>query len=161
LSVRAVLLDLDDTLLVEKAANEDARLAVCAIASERYGVEVRSLCDAVKAHAGALWCASPTIDYCRRIGLSSSEGLWCRFLGRDRNTRRLHAWAPTYRKEAWHLALADHGVRDRPFAAALAERFPKERRSRQMLLPRARETLLALRQRYTLVPLTNGASVVG
>lgn len=156
--MRAVLLDLDDTLLIEKAANEDARLAVCTIASERYGVEVRSLCDAVKAHAGALWRASPTIDYCRRIGLSSSEGLWCRFLGRDRNTRRLHAWAPTYRTDAWHLALADHGVRDRPFAGTLGQRFLDERRSRHALLPHARETLLALRQRYTLVLLTNGAS---
>lgn len=156
--MRAVLLDLDDTLLVEKAANEDARLAVCTIASERYGVEVRSLCDAVKAHAGALWRASPTSAYCRRIGLSSSEALWCRFLGRDRNTRRLHAWAPTYRTEAWHLALADHGVRDRRFAGMLAQRFLDERRSRHVLLPHACETLVALRQRYKLVLLTNGAS---
>jgi putative hydrolase of the HAD superfamily len=160
LGVRAVLLDLDDTLLVEKAANEDARLAVCAIASERYGVEVRSLCGAVKAHAGALWraSASSTIDYCRRIGLSSSEALWCRFLGHDRNTRRLHAWAPAYRTEAWHWALADLGVRDRRFAGMLARGFPDERRSRHVLLPHARETLLALRQRYKLVLLTNGAS---
>jgi putative hydrolase of the HAD superfamily len=156
--MRAVLLDLDDTLLVERAANEDARRAACELAAERYGVDARSLRDAVKTRAGILWRASPTIHYCRRIGLSSSEGLWCRFLGSTPQITRLRNWAPRYRTDAWHFALTDHGVRDRQLAGMLAERFLEERRSRHILLPYAREALSALEERYRLVLVTNGAS---
>jgi putative hydrolase of the HAD superfamily len=47
------------------------------------------------------------------------EGLWCRFEGEGSDVRALREWSPTYRREAWRLALADQGVDD----AGLAEEF--------------------------------------
>ena len=114
--ITAVLFDLDETLVMEQASNEAAFLATCELARRRYGIDPQALTQSVRQRARELWRASPTIDYCLSIGISSWEGLWARFLGDDPGLRALREWAPAYRLEAWSGALADHRVHD----AALA-----------------------------------------
>ncbi len=111
----------------------------------------------MRRHARSLWRASPTIAYCRAIGISSWEGLWARFLGGDPNLKILREWAPTYRREAWSRALAEYGVCDVPFAEQLAAGFQEERRARHIVFPDAEAALKDLRETRRLALVTNGA----
>ena len=155
--IKAILFDLDDTLIVEEALAEEAFLAACGLAREKYGVDPAALHESVRSNARRIWQAAPTIGYCRIIGISSWEGLWARFLGDDSNLEALRAWAPDYRREAWSAALAEHGVDDTPFAEQLGETFPKERRARHVVFPDAEDALRELRNKYKLGLITNGA----
>lgn len=157
MAIAAVLFDLDDTLVEEQPAAEAAFLATCALARERYGIDPAALHQSVRDHARRLWYESPTIGYCRDIGISSWEGLWGRFLGDDPSLQALRAWTPTYRRESWAAALADQGVADTAFAERLAAAFQDERRSRHILFPEVEDTLSDLRSFCRLALVTNGA----
>ena len=148
---------MDDTLVVEGAAADAAFLATCERAYEKHGIDPEALHQSVRYHARQLWRASTTITYCRAIGISSWEGLWARFLGSDPNLKRLCAWAPTYRREAWFRALADHGVNDLSFAEELSATFLLERRTRHTLFSDVEDSLTHLRGIYQLALVTNGA----
>ena len=72
--------------------------------------------------------------------------------------RWLRAWAPTYRREAWRLALAEQGVEDAALAEELGERFARERRARHETFADAAGALAALAGDYELALVTNGAA---
>ena len=97
-------------------------------------------------------------DHCLRVGISSSEGLWCRFEADRHSIRWLREWAPTYRRESWRLALADQGVDDNALATALGERFADERRARHAVFADVGAALRQLHGEWRLGVLTNGAS---
>jgi putative hydrolase of the HAD superfamily len=149
----ALLFDLDDTLVLEEPA---AVAAFEATARSGPGIDAARLALDVRAHARALWRAEPTYPYCLRVGISSSEGLWCRFEGEAADVRALRAWAPSYRREAWRLALAGQGVEDVALAEELGERFGVERRARHHTFADVDAVLAALDRPLALV--TNGAS---
>ena len=155
--IKHIIFDLDDTLVVEVASAEAAFLATCENAHKQYGVDPKALHQAVRLHAGQLWRASATITYCRSIGISSWEGLWARFLGDDPNLKLLRTWAPTYRRETWFRALADHGVSDLSFAEQLSDIFLFERRARHVMFPDVKPNLKNFREIYQLALVTNGA----
>lgn len=157
MAIRSILFDLDDTLVVEGVSADAAFLATCERAHEKHGINTEALHQSVRYHARELWRASPTITYCRAIGISSWEGLWARFLGNDPNLKRLRAWAPTYRREAWFRALADYGVSDSSFAEQLAAIFLSERRARHVVFPDVEDNLANLKKVYQLALVTNGA----
>ena len=79
------------------------------------------------------------------------------FIGSDPNLKRLRAWAPTYRRESWFRALADHGVSDLSFAEQLSGIFLVERRERHVLFCDTENSLTNLRKDYQLALVTNGA----
>lgn len=108
--------------------------------------------------ARELWWAAPTHPYCRRIGISSWEGLWCRFEGDDPPVTALRAWAPTYRRGTWRAALADQGIRDDTLADELGEAFGVERRRRHETFADAIAALAVSRRSHRLGLVTNGAS---
>jgi putative hydrolase of the HAD superfamily len=155
---RAILFDLDDTLVVEEPAAVAAFSATAAWAAARAEVEPVRLARDARARARELWYAAPTHPFCKSVGISSWEGLWCRYEGDGEDLRALRAWAPEYRREAWRLALADQGVDDAELAAALGERFGVERRMRHETFDDAAPTLDALRDGHAFVLVTNGAS---
>lgn len=158
MAIEAILFDFDDTLVVEEASAEEAFLAACERARDEYGIEPARLCTAVRENARRIWQAAPTIPYCRRIGISSWEGLWARFLGDNSDLEALRKWAPTYRREAWSSGLAEFGVDDPEFAEKLANLFRKERRSRHIVFPDTEPVLKNLVDTYRLGLITNGAS---
>jgi putative hydrolase of the HAD superfamily len=120
------------------------------------GVDAGRLARDVRTHARALWRAAPWHPYCDRIGISSSEALWCRFEGEAAEIRALQAWAPAYRRDAWAGALAEQGVSDVALAEALGERFGVERRARHHTFEDVAAVLATLELPMALV--TNGAS---
>lgn len=154
---RAVLFDLDDTLVVEVASADAAFLAACRLAQARCGLDPVVLAQAVRRHAGELWRAGPHVTYCRAIGISSWEGLWASFAGDETPLPALRVWAAGYRVQAWVRARDQCGVQQDSLADELAATFQRERRGRHVLYPDVVPTLAALRdRRCRLAVVTNG-----
>jgi putative hydrolase of the HAD superfamily len=158
--MKVALLDLDETLIEEHSAAVAAFEATAAFAetTDHRLTDRVGLVTAARAHARALWSCAPTYDYCLRIGISSTEGLWCRFEGDDVATEALHRWSPTYRRATWAKALEEQGVHDCALADALAERFAAERRARHRVFADVAPALAELRKHYALGLVTNGPS---
>jgi len=154
----ALLFDLDETLMVEEAAASASFAAVAEFAATTRDIDARRLAVAARDHARQLWYESPTIEYCLRIGISSWEGLWCRYEGDGPEVRSLRDWAPAYRQETWRLALSDQGTDDPRLAAELGDRFGAERRARHELFEDAAESLANLRRGHSMALVTNGAT---
>lgn len=154
---RAVLFDLDETLMVEEPAAKAAFEATSQLAAARCGIDPRALATGALSRARELWYAAPTHEYCMRVGISSWEGLWCRFEGDGADVCALREWSPTYRREAWRLTLADQGVDDVQLAEELGERFGAERRARHQVFEDAAGALSQLEESHSLALVTNGA----
>jgi putative hydrolase of the HAD superfamily len=154
---RALLFDLDDTLVVEEPAAAAAFLATAEVAVARHRVQADRLALAARERARELWYATPANPYCLRVGISSWEGLWCRFEGEQPDVRWLREWSPRYRREAWSLALADQGVDDPVLAEELGERYGRERRARHDRFADVPACLDELRDSHKLALITNGA----
>lgn len=157
-SVKAILFDLDETLILEKPIAIRALEQIGERAKAAARVHPSELRERVLERAGELWRSTPVIDYCRRVGISSWEGLWCEFAGEDENLVWLREWAPTYRFEAWSRALQDLGVDDERLARILADEFVETRTGLFEHFPETTEILDVLQGTVRLVLATNGAS---
>lgn len=144
--------------MVEEPAAVAAFQATALHAATVHELDAGMLALAARARARELWYAAPTHSYCKGVGISSWEGLWCRYEGDSAELSTLRAWAPTYRRRAWALALADQGVDDVDLASELGERFTRERRRLHQVFADAKPVLASLSGTYTLGVLTNGAS---
>jgi len=153
--LRAIFFDLDETLVLEEASVHGALDAACQI--EAAQINSRELREAILKHGRELWRAGPEIEYGRRLGISSWEGLHGDFSGDGPNLKRLREWAGSFGRNAWSAALADFGVRDADLAARLDCRFRIERSKRHIAYPDAAATLRQLRTRFKLGLVTNGA----
>lgn len=154
----AVLFDLDETLVVEEPAAVAAFEATARFAASRCEVDAVALAVAARSRARETWRSAARHPYCLRVGISSWEGLWCRFEGDDPDTSWLREWVPKYRRDAWKLALAQQGAEDLGLAEELGARFGMERRARHEVFGDAAPVLTALRDTYALGLVTNGAS---
>lgn len=156
--VRAIIFDLDETLIRDDDATQAALRATAALAEPR-GAQAETLAQAAFLRAMDGWRRAPGRDYFASIGISAGECLWGRFIGEDERLRPIARWAVDYQLETWRLALADNGLTDEVLAATLAERFRVERRARRdWLFAETRAVLDQLRGAYPLALLTNGAS---
>lgn len=156
--IRAILFDLDETLMEEGGSDRVAGLVTAEFASARVGVEPASLYTALVMRSGEMWRAGPAFEYCRKIGISPAEGLWGGFGGAGDGLATLREWVPRYRVDAWTRALGDLAVSDSAFASDLAGMFVRERHARHVVYPEALNVLETLVQKYPLALVTNGAS---
>ncbi len=155
--IRVVFFDLDETLVTDSAATQDALRATAALAASR-GLDAETLARAIWLRAGDAWARSPFQDYFQEFGISAGECLWGRFIGEDPRLRPIGAWAVQYQLGCWSAALGDLGVSDDVLAATLTERYRSERRARHSwLFPDSRAILDQLRPSYSLALITNGA----
>lgn len=152
---KAIIFDLDDTLIPDHGAVEEAVLATCGRARER--VDPAALAESVWRQARALWRAGPMIDHCQDLGLASWEGLQGTFEGDEPKLTELRKWVmSSYRSVVWTSALAEHGVRDEGLVEELSAAFPEERRARYVPYKDVVAALDDLRQDHALAMLTNG-----
>ena len=155
--INALIFDLDDTLVIEEASAEASFIETGELAQARYGLDPRELHATLRKVCRELWYASPWHPFCKRVGISSWEGLWAEFIGADPNLKELRHWAPVYRFESWQSALRCSGIEDRQLAVELAETFPRLRRQKHIVYPDAIPVLKELSRIYSLGLLTNGA----
>jgi len=158
--IKTVLLDLDDTLVIDEAAVEAALRGACVHAHLRYHVDADDFYVVVRRRMRELWYSSPAIDYCRALGIASWEGLRSGFEGDSPELAALREWTPAYRKNVWRLALADMRIRDIAFADVLHKIYLKERRRPPVFFPETEAVLNGIKREYKLGLVTNGPADV-
>ncbi len=152
-----VLFDLDDTLIVEKASAEAAFREVSEHARDKYGVDPLMFQSSVRRNARKVWYSLPAHPYCKKIGISSWEGLWAEFKGEHKMLRLLASYKDYYRFTSWYNTLLEFNINDKDFAVRLSEMFCSERRKRHVLYPETASVLDNLYAEYPLGLVTNGA----
>ncbi|RXT06269.1 HAD family hydrolase [Ammoniphilus sp. CFH 90114] len=156
--IKAVLFDLDDTLLWDERSVEEAFLATCELAQSKYNVDPHQLEEAVRSAARTLYSSYETYPFTMMIGINPFEGLWANFLeGEDAQFRKLQELAPNYRRESWTQGLKALGIDDPEFGQVLADTFPAERRKRPYVYEETFEVLDQLKGKFQLLLLTNGS----
>jgi phosphoserine phosphatase len=154
--LRAVLFDLDDTVIVDEAVSREAFHVVARLARGRHGAEVERFARDAAEHAKRLWDSGPCYSFCHSLGISAFECLWGRFEG-EGEFRTLRNWAYGFREVVFDHALREQMIESVEGSRELAEAFSIQRRVLQRLMPDARETLTRLAAKYSLGMLTNGA----
>ncbi|WP_058304356.1 HAD family hydrolase [Gorillibacterium timonense] len=159
MGIKAVLFDLDDTLLWDERSVKEAFEATCVFAAEQHAeLDPEQLEAEVRREARALYESFDTFPFTKMIGINPFEALWAEFSGGElEGFRKLQAFAPGYREESWTRGLKAVGIDDAELGSILAERFPAERRARPLAYEETFEVLDALKGRYKLLLLTNGA----
>lgn len=158
MGIKAVLFDLDDTLLWDDRSVKEAFQATCVEAAKHYQVDPDQLEEAVRREARALYESYETFPFTKMIGINPFEGLWAHFTqGKQEEFRKLQALAPNYRTESWTLGLKALGIEDKELGYKLGELFPAERRNRPIVYEETFEVLDQLKDRYQLLLLTNGS----
>lgn len=162
MTIKAVLFDLDDTLLWDDRSVQEAFDATCGIAAHCTRQDAKVVENAVRTRARELYASYPTFEFTKMIGINPFEGLWAPFRrGEQPEFRQLESLAPTYRRDSWTGGLQSLGVPDMiavPLGAELAEIFPAERRKRPYVYDETFRVLDALKQRgLKLLLLTNGS----
>jgi putative hydrolase of the HAD superfamily len=158
MTLKAVLFDLDDTLLWDDRSVKEAFEATCSEAAKHVNVEPDALEGAVRQEARALYETFDTFPFTKMIGINPFEGLWANFTqGENENFRKLEKLAPGYRTESWTRGLRVLGIEDRELGYRLGEMFPAERRRRPFIYEETFRVLDSLKGSYHLLLLTNGS----
>lgn len=158
MSVKAVLFDLDDTLLWDERSVREAFKDTCRVGAEATGLDADKLEEAVRREARALYETYDTFAFTKMIGINPFEALWGQFKqGEHPMFRRLQQLAPEYRLNAWTRGLAVLGVDDAELGKKLAEWFPAQRRKLPYVYEETFAVLDELRESYKLLLLTNGS----
>ncbi|HYK99265.1 MAG TPA: HAD family hydrolase [Candidatus Acidoferrales bacterium] len=153
---RAVVFDLDNTLILEDAST----IAAIRVAAERCGLDGDAVATAVGETADRLWKISPVVDWADRFGIWWGEALWGGFSGDEPEMREMRAFAGAFRGDVWRGALERLGRRDGGLADRLSAAYIAARRAGETIDPEAEPALRDLRRDHGLALLTNGAGDV-
>lgn len=159
MALKAVLFDLDDTLLWDERSVKEAFDATCLAAKENYPqIDPAALEESVRKEARALYESYETFPFTKMIGINPFEAFWAYFSGGEHEMfRKLETQSPGYRVEAWTRGLSGIGIEDAGLGKKLAELFPVERRKRPIVYAETFQVLDELKGKVKLLLLTNGA----
>jgi len=158
--VKAILLDLDETILFDDAATGAAFAATATHAAEAFAIEPDQLIAAVQGQAEDLWAAGPDPAWCHDLGTSPVEGLRSRFPGDDPRMVAMRAWGPGFRFQSWQRGLRECGIDNDHLARELDTLFATQRKHTNPFIPGADTALAELGSRFRLAMVTNGISDV-
>lgn len=99
----AVLLDLDDTLIVEE---EHAREQLRATAGLSDAIDRADWDEVVIASARTIWYSLDAHAACQDLGIASWEALWATFEGAHPRLEPLRDSVASYRRDAWRAAVS-------------------------------------------------------
>ena len=166
---RAVLFDLDNTLILEDVSTHAAIREAARAAAEGAGVDAEQLATSAMETAERLWKAAPAYAYGEAFGIWWGEALWGGFAGEGKDLDAIRAFLPGFRDAVWREALAHarHAEAARPAenddAALVREMqdvYVRTRRARETIDPEAEAALADLARDHRLALLTNGAGDV-
>jgi putative hydrolase of the HAD superfamily len=156
--IKAILFDLDDTLLWDDRSVKEAFKATCDYASQQTGVDAEKLEEVVRKEARKLYESYETFPFTKMIGINPFEGLWANFTeGEDENFRKLEQLAPQYRTQSWTNGLLACRMDNPQLGYELGEMFAAERRNRPIVYDETFDVLDKLKGNYKLLLLTNGS----
>ena len=156
MAIRAVLFDLDDTLMEEERPLMDAFRAACAPAEERHGIPLMDFVSRARILGRASFQTAPAIEHLRAVDAGSSDLLTSEYDRQGPHAEAMDAWLETYRREYFLNALLDFNVDDTLLARDMIRRFRENRHAHHRVYPEAREVLATLAARLPLVVVTNG-----
>ncbi|OCT15349.1 haloacid dehalogenase [Paenibacillus pectinilyticus] len=155
---KALIFDLDNTLLWDERSINEAFLATCQRAANQYVLDPSVLEQAVREAAHDLFKSLDLYDWLHMIEVTDLEALWGNFQqGAHPNFRIMQEFAPLYRKNVWHRGLQAVGIENSILASELAEQFMQERRNRPFVYDDTFKVLETLHKEYALLLMTNGA----
>ena len=157
MTIKTIIFDLDDTLLWDQKSVKTAFEKTCDYASEVHSVDPVKFEEAVRVAARVLYEGYETFDYTVLIGINPFEGLWGTFDDPTPQFQQMKDIVPQYRAQAWTNGLAALGIDDAAFGMELGERFVAERKKAPFFYEDTFAVLDALKGKYKLVLLTNGA----
>ncbi|XID94428.1 HAD family hydrolase [Paenibacillaceae bacterium WGS1546] len=158
MAIKAVLFDLDDTLLWDDRSVKEAFKATCRYGAEATGLDEDELEAAVRKEARALYESYETYGFAQMIGINPFEALWGKFERGDHPMfRKLRELAPGYRVSAWTRGLSALGADKPELGLQLAEMFPAQRRKLKYVYDETFAVLDELKPGYKLLLLTNGS----
>jgi putative hydrolase of the HAD superfamily len=155
--IRAILFDLDNTLLLEDEATERALRQTSDLAGRRAHAEPATIAAAAKVAARVLFEASPAFAYADAMGIWWGEALWGDFTGDASGLAALRAFVPGFRRAVWTRALSAAAVHDAQLVDELASAFGSLRRRITLIDPDASAVLDDLGRDHRLALVTNGA----
>ncbi|MFC4559055.1 HAD family hydrolase [Virgibacillus kekensis] len=155
--MKAILFDLDDTLLWDKKSVDEAFAAACSVAADRFGLHPEVLEKNVRQNARDLYASYEIYEFTQMIGINPFEALWGDFNDEGEEFRELANIAPTYRMEAWTRGLRDTGIDNQALGRDLAETFRRARREKAFVFSDTFRALETLEREFRLALLTNGS----
>jgi putative hydrolase of the HAD superfamily len=156
--IKAIMFDLDDTLLWDSKSIEEAFRATCQYAYTKAGTDPQVLELSVRKAARELYAAYDTYEFTQNIGINPFEGLWGEFLDEhDENFLKMKEIVPEYRKKAWTMGLHSLGITDPVLGEELSEKFRQERKDRPYVYEDTFRVLNEVKGDYLLLLLTNGS----
>lgn len=158
MTIKAVLFDLDDTLLWDERSVQESFHETCLEAAKQYEVDPHKLEAAVKQEARKLYESYETYPFTLNIGINPFEGLWANFNDAEPAPfQQLKQLAPRYRSDAWTNGLSVLGIDDAKLGERLGEHFAAVRRTKPIVYDDTYKVLDALHGKYKLLLLTNGS----
>ena len=137
-SLKAVLFDLDETLLADRAGTIEAARRVCAgLVPHMPDIEPSSLFDTYIQISDAVWTSLGSVPQMSNATTSGGQAI------------RIHIW---------EQALAQLGSTDGPLAQEAARLYALERRDTYVLFPDVEDALRQLQSRCRIGIVTNGAA---
>ncbi|RSL33737.1 HAD family hydrolase [Salibacterium salarium] len=156
--IKALMFDLDDTLLWDKKSVKESFRAVCLEAEKETGIDHEFFEQTVRNKAAELYATYESYDFTKKIGINPFEGLWGEFDDKTNiGFRRMHQDMPDYQIKTWVSALHEHGINDVDLGKKLAARFPYHRKKLPFVYEDTFEVLTKLKNKYQLFLLTNGS----
>jgi putative hydrolase of the HAD superfamily len=155
--IKAIIFDLDDTLLNDKKSIQEAFRATCELAAQTCNLNPIQLEDAVRTHAIKQYASYSTYDFTQKIGINPFEGLWGTFDDEGEDFQVLHHIAPHYQMETWKEGLSVLGIEDNNLARELAEAFPRFRKKLPFVFEDTYHVLEEIKGKFQLLMLTNGS----
>lgn len=154
---RIILVDLDDTLIIEEKSAHHAFLCSANYLKQFHDINPEEFVITVRSAAKELWYSLPTINYAKEIGLSSWEALWADFSGGNDKQKELRKHKDYYQQNTWYNALLKYNINDKALASALASIYFNERKNRHIPFDDSISFLNRLTElRLKIVLVTNG-----
>lgn len=158
MTIKALMFDLDDTLLWDERSVEEAFQATCKEAAKHYKLDPHELEAAVRNEARSIYQSFETFAFTQNIGINPFEALWAHFNDEHQEAFKvLKELVPHYRSQSWTAGLSSLGIKDEALGKKLGELFPAERRARPLVYDETFEVLDRLKGKVKLLLLTNGS----
>lgn len=155
--LKAIIFDLDDTLLWDDRSVNEALTATCDFAAQKCDIKSTELEKIIREKAPEIYASFDTIGYVKDIGIGYFEALWGDFNVEGEQQEKVRQMALIYRFKVWQNGLSELGVEDQTLVKTLAEKFKEERKSRIYLYEETLNVLEELKDKYKIILLTNGS----
>jgi putative hydrolase of the HAD superfamily len=150
--MKAILFDLDDTLIPEGPAIE---AGYAAVAERVWGASTPARITSLWEAARAVWLAGRPTAYAKRVHFSLGEALYGEFVAAGPDADVLRAFVPTLRAEAFEAVLPAHA---RGCSPKLVELWKTTRMGALTRYPETERVLQYWSARVPVALVTNGAA---